>query len=169
MKASDKLGAIAGAAILAAALASCAPKPEDPVARGRYLVSVTGCSDCHTPGGLTPHPDMTRFLAGSDAEFRMAGMGVYVPPNLTPDKATGLGTWTTEQIVTAFTTGVRPDGRRLSPAMPWADFGKLTRSDALAIAAYLKSLPPVNNKVPGPGAPKPAAAGEMQEIVQRAP
>ena len=70
--------------------------------------------------------------------------------NLTPDKETGLGGWTSDQIVTAITTGKIPDGRMLSPIMPWPALSKLTHEDALAIAAYLKSLPAVKNAVPGP-------------------
>ncbi|MEI9889966.1 MAG: hypothetical protein WDN45_04385 [Caulobacteraceae bacterium] len=68
----------------------------------------------------------------------------------------------------AITTGVTPDGRILSPAMPWPDFSHLTKDDAEAVAAYLQSLPPVANKTPAPGAPKPAAADVLQAIVRRA-
>jgi mono/diheme cytochrome c family protein len=155
------------AALVAASLAACAPQGPSPVARGKYLVEIMGCSDCHTPGGLSPKPDMSRYLAGSDVEFQMPGAGVFVPPNLTPDKATGLGTWTTEQIVTAFTTGARPDGRMLSPAMPWPDFSHLTRSDAMAIAAYLESLRPIGRRIPGPATPKRCVEGAVQCLVQR--
>ena len=123
------------------------------VARGRYLVTVIGCSDCHTPGSLLGKPDMTRFLGGSDVGFGIPGLGVFVPPNLTPDKETGLGSWTTRQIVAALTTGKRPDGRLLAPIMPWQDFAHLRRSDAFAIAAYLKSLKPIRYAVPGPFGP----------------
>jgi len=126
-----------------------------------------GCSDCHTPGGFSPHPDMSRFLGGSDSDFVMPGFGTFAPPNLTPDKATGLGTWTTDQIITAFTTGVRPDGRRLAPAMPWTDFAHLSKEDAHAVAAYLQSLPPVSHKVPGPAAPKACAPAAVECILQR--
>ena len=55
--------------------------------------------------------------------------------------------------MTAFQTGVRPDGRVLAPIMPWKAFAQLTKDDATAMAAYLKSLPPVKNKVPGPFGP----------------
>ncbi len=129
-----------------------AASPE--VERGQYLVSIISCTDCHTPGALLGRPDMTRFLGGSDVGFAIPGRGVFVGPNLTPDPATGLGTWTEAQIVTALTTGVRPDGRILAPIMPWRSFSHLTPSDALAIAAYLKSLPPVRHKVAGPFGPK---------------
>jgi hypothetical protein len=78
------------------------------------------------------------------------GQGVFVPRNLTPDKATGLGNWTVAQIVTAITTGVRPDGRILAPIMPWRAYSQLTPSDARDIALFLKTLPPVEHKVPGP-------------------
>jgi len=123
------------------------------VERGKYLVIVGGCTDCHSPGGLHGMPDMTKYLAGSDVGFAVPGMGVFVGRNLTPDKATGLGNWTTQQIVEALTTGVRPDGRMLAPMMPWRALSKMTRPDILAMVAYLKSLPPVQNEVPGPFGP----------------
>jgi mono/diheme cytochrome c family protein len=124
------------------------------IARGRYLVEgPAACGDCHTPGGLSGKPDLTRYLGGSDVGLAVPGLGVFVPPNLTPDNETGLGNWTTEQIVTAFTKGSRPDGRMLSPAMPSQDFAHLGRLDALAVAAYLKSLKPVKKAVPTPSAP----------------
>ncbi len=141
-------------AILAAALLVSVPATSNAanpqVDRGKYLVAVAGCTDCHTPGHLLGHPDMTRFLGGSDVGFGVPGLGVFVGPNLTPDKETGLGKWTAKQIVTAITTGKRPDGRMLAPVMPWPGLSALTEQDALAIAAYLKSLPPVSRKVPGP-------------------
>jgi hypothetical protein len=96
---------------------------------------------------------MTRFLGGSDVGFALPGAGVFVGPNLTSDKETGLGGWTAPQIVAAITTGTLPDGRILAPVMPWRDLSHLTKSDALAIAAYLKSLPPVSHKVAGPFGP----------------
>lgn len=123
------------------------------VARGKYLVTFGSCTDCHTPGSFFGKPDMTRFLGGSDVGFAIPGLGVFVPSNLTPDKQTGLGNWTEQQIVTAFTAGKTPDGRILAPVMPWHAYANLTKSDALAIAAYLKSLPPVSHQVGGPYGP----------------
>jgi len=120
------------------------------IERGRYLVRVGGCDDCHTPGHLRGEPDETRFLGGSDVAFYIPSLGTFVPPNLTPDKETGLGGWSREEIVTAITTGVRPDGRILAPIMPWRGLAALTRADAYAIAEYLHSLPAISHKVPGP-------------------
>ena len=123
---------------------------EAQVARGRYLVIIAGCSDCHTPGALIGAPDMKRYLAGSDIGFSIPGQGVFVGQNLTPDKETGIGSWTSEQIITAIRTGKAPDGGALSPVMPYPALSHLTDEDAQAIAAFLKSLPAVSNKNLGP-------------------
>jgi mono/diheme cytochrome c family protein len=123
------------------------------VKRGEYLVNLGGCNDCHTPGSFLGKRDISRTLAGSDVGFAIPGMGVFVGPNLTPDKDTGLGSWTNEQIANAIQAGKRPDGRMLAPVMPYNDFAHMTKQDALAVAAYLKSLPAINNKVPGPFGP----------------
>jgi mono/diheme cytochrome c family protein len=146
--------ALAACASIAALCAmQHAASAESQIARGKYLVNVAGCSDCHTPGSLLGKPDMSKFLGGSDVGFAIPGLGVFPGRNLTPDKETGLGSWTTKQIITAFTTGARPDGRILVPIMPYQALSKLTKSDAQAIAAYLKSLKPVKNVVPGPFGP----------------
>lgn len=75
--------------------------------------------------------------------------------------------WTAEQIVRAFTTGVTPSGRLLSEAMPWTDYAHLHVDDARAIAAYLKSLPAVNRATLGPRPPTPCVKGALQCIIQR--
>jgi hypothetical protein len=90
---------------------------------------------------------MKRYLGGSDVGFSIPTQGVFVGSNLTPDKETGLGRWTADQIVVAIRKGKRPDGGALSGAMPSASFSRLTDEDAFAIAAFLQSLPPVKNKV----------------------
>jgi len=145
---------LAAAALVATAPLASSHAADPQVERGKYLVELGGCTDCHTPGHLLGHPDMARYLGGSDVGFGIPAVGVFVGPNLTPDRETGLGSWTREQIVTAITTGVRPDGRVLAPVMPWRGLSHLTKSDALAIAAFLKNLPVVRNKVPGPFGPR---------------
>src|SRR5262252_7401927 len=120
------------------------------VARGKYLVELAGCTDCHTPGHFLGKPDMSRFLGGSDIGFEVPGLGIFTGPNLTPDNDTGLGRWTSAQMVTGMQTGVRPDGRVLAPVMPWRAYAGLTKPDVNAIVEFLRSLPPVGNKVPGP-------------------
>ena len=144
----------AAAMLAASALASTqAGAADKQIERGKYLVRLAACTDCHTPGSFLGKPDMTQFLGGSDVGFAIPDLGVFVGRNLTPDKETGLGSWTREQIVIAITTGKRRDGRELAPIMPWQAYSKLTPSDAAAIAAYLQSLPAVNHAVPGPFGP----------------
>jgi len=144
---------VASLAVSSVLATSVAAHAQTPVERGKYLVTLAGCNDCHTPGGLLGNPDPARILAGSDVGFGDPASGVWVGGNLTPDVETGIGRWTSQQIVTAITTGKRPDGRELSQIMPWPALSHLTADDAAAIAAYLKSLPPVKNAVPGPFAP----------------
>ncbi|HLI19985.1 MAG TPA: c-type cytochrome [Stellaceae bacterium] len=159
------LAASAVAALLGASLQSAAAADQRQIARGKYLTTVMGCTDCHTPGSFLGHPDMTKYLGGSDVGFAIPGMGVFVGANLTPDKETGLGKWTTQQIVTAFTTGRTPQGRMLAPIMPYDDFKSLTKADALAIAAYLQSLPPVSHAVPGPFGPSETPTTFVMTVV----
>jgi mono/diheme cytochrome c family protein len=135
------------------------------LARGKYLVTFGSCTDCHTPGSFFGKPDMSRFLGGSDVGFAIPGMGVFVGPNLTPDVKTGLGSWTEQQIVAAITTGKIPGGRTLAPVMPWHAYANLTKSDALAIAAYLKSLPPVSHQVGGPYNPSQTPKEAVMVVV----
>ena len=138
---------------------------ESPVERGKYLVNLAGCTDCHTPGYFLGKPDTTRYLGGSDVGFELPGLGTFYGRNLTPDKETGIGSWSEVQIVTAFSTGKRPDGRELAPIMPWRAFAILTQSDKVAIAAYLKSLPAVNHKVLGPFGPTEEPTSYAMKIV----
>jgi mono/diheme cytochrome c family protein len=156
--------ALAAAAGLGALLATA--RAADPqIERGKYLASFGGCMDCHTRGYFFGKPDMANYLAGSEVGFEIPGLGIFHGPNLTPDKETGLGNWTSEQIVAALQKGVRPDGRVLAPIMPWRALANLTKEDALAIAAYLKSLPPVRNKVPGPFGPTEKSTSFVMKIV----
>jgi mono/diheme cytochrome c family protein len=138
---------------------------QSPIERGKYLVSLGGCMDCHTPGYFFGKPDMGRYLGGSEVGFEIPGLGVFAGPNLTPDKETGLGNWTDDQIVAALQKGTRPDGRMLAPIMPWRAMANLTPGDARAIVAYLRSLPPVRNKVPGPFGPTEKPTTFVMKIV----
>lgn len=155
----------AGAAAAALVSLSSGALAQDAVARGKYLVNFGGCHDCHTPGYFFGKPDDKRQLGGSEVGFEMPGLGVFHGPNLTPDKETGLGSWSNDEIVAALQTGVRPDKRILAPIMPWRAFAQLTKDDAMAIAAYLKSIPAVKNKVPGPFGPTQTPTSFVMKIV----
>ena len=156
--------------VIAVIALSCVPlasalADDAAVARGKYLVTIGGCQDCHTPGHFFGKPDMTRVLGGSEVGFEIPGLGTFYGPNLTPDKATGLGGWSDEQIVEAIQSGVRPDGRVLAPIMPWRALAVLTKPDAAAVVAYLRSLPPIANKVPGPFGPGEPATAFVSRIL----
>lgn len=148
---------ILAAVLLATALAACsgiaqavAAKRDgraQQVERGRYLTTMMSCNDCHTPGFFYGAPDFSRQFSGSELGW-VGPWGVTFPRNLTPDTETGIGKWTEDQIVNALRTGVRPDGSVLLPPMPWPNFATLTDADAYAIAAFLKSLPPVRHMAP---------------------
>jgi mono/diheme cytochrome c family protein len=158
-------------AITAAIAALCLSSPPslaaDPaaVARGKYLVTIASCHDCHTPGYFLGKPDMARYLGGSDVGFELPGLGVFVGANLTPDKATGLGNWTDAQVVAAIQTGTRPDGRMLAPIMPYHAFAALTKQDVESIVAFLRSVPAVEHKVPGPFGPSETATTFVMKVV----
>ena len=126
----------------------------DQLSRGRYLVGLLGCGSCHTDGALTGAPDSSRLLAGSGtgiaytSPFVNSNPGVVYPANLTPDLETGLGNWTMERLVTMIRTGTTEHSASSLPVMPWPAYANIAYEDALAIAAYLKSLPPVHHQVP---------------------
>jgi cbb3-type cytochrome c oxidase subunit III len=125
----------------------------DPIKRGRYLVDTHLCTICHSP-----IDEQGRMLPG----LRLAGgqlikvipYGSFPSANLTSDKDTGIGNWTDDEIKRSITRGIRKDGTRMLPfPMDWPGFAALTSDDLNAIVAYLRSVPPVYNKVPPPARP----------------
>lgn len=125
------------------------------VNRGRYLVDALGhCGECHTPRNVLGAVDGEDYLSGTKN-----GPEGELVPNITPDEETGIGRWSTRDIVFLFRTGFRPDGNDLQGGMREAiDDGLkyLTQADLEAIAAYLKSIPPIRYEV---RKPQPAKAG----------
>src|SRR5688572_15759958 len=147
------------------------------LARGKYLVTVAGCNDCHTPwkvGEAGPEPDMSRMLSGHPAEFEITApatmpegpwivaaaptntawsgpWGVSFTANLTPDKETGLGKWTENIFIQTIRTG-RHMGRArpIVPPMPMRMYKNFTDEDLKAIFSYLQSIPAIKNAVPEP-------------------
>jgi mono/diheme cytochrome c family protein len=133
------------------------------IARGEYLVKgPMGCGNCHTQKGPDLMPNESLALAGGQ---RFAGpFGLSFSKNLTPDVDTGIGTWSNAEIVRALREGVSKEGAVLGPPMPVRFYNKLSDEDAMAVAAYLKSLRPIRNEVGEakfriPLQPQPPAAG----------
>jgi mono/diheme cytochrome c family protein len=110
------------------------------VKRGEYLVTAADCVGCHTA------PGQTAFAGGR--EFDLGSMGKLYSPNITPDKDTGIGTWSDDDFRAAMQLGVGKGGVHLYPAFPYASFTRLTDEDVLAIKAYLFSLKPVHSTPP---------------------
>jgi len=157
----------------------------DPVERGRYLVSTMGCHDCHTPKKMGPHGpelDLSRALSGHpegsvlppapkpqgpwvatatwDLTAWSGPWGVSYPFNLTPDENTGLGSWSEETFIKAMRTGRHMGASRpILPPMPWESVASLNDEDIRSLYAYLRSLPPIHNRVP-----EPIIAGEPAAV-----
>ena len=116
-----------------AAAASAAPSnAEDPVARGRYLVTAADCQPCHTKEGGVP------FAGGRSIE---TPFGLLYSANITPDPDHGIGHWTPDQFYRALHEGIDDEGHHLYPAFPYNYFTRMPRADTDAILAYLKTLP----------------------------
>lgn len=156
--------------------------------RGRYLTTVGGCNDCHTPkrfgpagmsldssrlfaghaaNTLLPPPDLSALKPGNWMQMSpevtafVGPWGTSYAANLTPDSATGIGAWSEEVFVKTLRTGKHlgaATGRPILPPMPWQGLASLPEEDLRAMYAYFKSLPPVNNKVPAPESPTDLAA-----------
>ncbi len=158
---------------------------QNPVERGKYLVEMIGCHDCHSPKNFTPEgipmPDMSKQLSGytgvklpvdpramtpgygylmaSDLTAFAGPWGVSYAANLTPDEQTGIGLWTEDIFVATIRNGKHMGaGRQILPPMPWMYYKLATDEDLKAIFAYLKSIPPIKNAVPAPVGPQDAAS-----------
>jgi len=117
------------------------------IERGRYLAIVGDCAACHTPPG-SGHA----YAGGRAIE---TPFGELLAPNITPDPLTGIGAWSDEEFIDAITKGIGRNGTHLYPAMPYTYYTKVTRDDALAIRAYLNTVPAVHNPVTADQLPFP--------------
>lgn len=154
------------------------PTVEELTERGRYLVTVGGCHDCHTPKLFSPQGmelNEALLLSGHQEDASLPQIdpekvgpgkwllinehltaavgpwGVSFAINLTPDEETGIGAWTELAFVNAMRTGRHlGSGRPILPPMPWQNLAAATDEDLKAIFTYLQSIPPVKNRVPDP-------------------
>src|SRR4029079_8269834 len=121
---------------------------QSPVERRSYLMNtIMTCANCHSPKGppaATAGKDFSGGLRFDEAPFDVTA------PNITPDKETGIGNWTDDHVKTLLWTGKHPNGHQVAEIMPTSFYPILTPGDLNAIVAYLRSLPPVKNKVPDP-------------------
>lgn len=164
-------------------LVKAAMTKDEMVKHGQLLITAGGCNDCHSPKNLGPNGpavDSTKLLSGHpagmptppaiasslqpggwvlmgpDVTTFVGPWGISYSANLTPDSATGIGAWTEGQFIQTIRKGKHlgmDNGRPLLPPMPWEGLSKLSDEDLKAMFAYLKSLPAVENRVPGPVSP----------------
>jgi mono/diheme cytochrome c family protein len=141
MKMRAVLAAVLGAVVLSASCADTAgaEPASDPnlVARGRYLAKAADCMPCHTSTSGKP------FAGGLKMN---TPFGAMYSSNITPDRDTGIGTWTFEQFKQAVHSGIRADGKYLYPAMPFDAFTGISEDDLKALWAYFRSVPPVKQQ-----------------------
>src|SRR5690348_6324430 len=141
--ASKLVGILCGLAVMAPAAASAAthvdPQNFETIERGRYLTIVGDCAACHTLAS-SGH----QLAGGRPIE---TPFGQLLSPNITPDPETGIGAWSDDEFVNALTKGTGRNGMRLYPAMPYTYMTRMSRGDALAIRAYLRTVPAVRNEV----------------------
>ena len=164
----------------AAPVPAATPSPTpNPVERGKYLVTIAGCHDCHTPtkmGPNGPEPDMARMLSGHPETLKITKgpkldmpwmgaasatftawsgpWGISFTANLTPDQNTGLGQWTEELFMKAIREGKHMGtSRDILPPMPWQVYRQMTDEDLKSVFAYLRTIPAVKNQVPDPVPP----------------
>ncbi len=137
---------------LKAARASGDSTSNDPMKRGGYMAAVMLCSHCHWQPGkdMMPAGPDKMFAGGLPINAPMLGSGTIYTRNITSDPETGIGKWTEDQIYTAIKTMTKPDGKMIQGPMlflqaPWS---QLEDKDLHAVAAFIKQLPPVKNKVP---------------------
>ena len=137
------------------------------VDRGKYLVNITGCHDCHSPKSQGMTPDPARLLSGRPSTTKIptkpdgevhasldltawfGPWGQTVASNLTPDPATGMPAkgYNEKTFVATMRSGKKPNGTAVNPPMPLDVYQNLTDDDLRSIWAYLATLKPIRNAV----------------------
>jgi hypothetical protein len=118
--------------------------------RGRYLVTIGACTACHvTPGPQGPLLD-TMYLAGG-LKLTRRGFGTHVSMNITPDKETGIGTWSDEDVKRVWRHGLLKDGTSIPGLlMPWPGYSNWTDEDMHAVLVYIRHAAPIVHRIPKP-------------------
>jgi mono/diheme cytochrome c family protein len=118
---------------------TAAPVPTaDQIKRGHYLALAGDCVACHTAPGGAPYAGGLQLNTG---------FGLVAASNITPDRDTGIGGWTTKQFILAMHRGIGDHGKRLYPAMPYTAYAKVSDADLTDIKFYLDTLPAVHHAV----------------------
>ena len=125
-----------------------APSPDDKLAYGGYIVNALAhCFECHTTPDANGVPDFQNSLGAGGFVIQLAPGMTVATANITSDPETGLGNWTDDEIKTAITKGIGREGGHLAPPMPYTFFANMTPEDLDAVVAYVRTIPPIVNKV----------------------
>jgi mono/diheme cytochrome c family protein len=127
------------------------------LARGKYLAeSVAACFHCHSEHDFTnPEYPLAAGKKGAGWVMPIPELGILPAPNITPDRDTGIGAWSDDEIARAIREGISRDGRALFPVMPYMNFRNLDDEDLASIVVYLRSIPAVRNTLPARKLPFP--------------
>jgi mono/diheme cytochrome c family protein len=113
------------------------------IERGAYLDLLAGCLFCHTPWSKDGVDYARSYQGGGTVR---EPWGTWTQVNITGGPKTGVGDWSDAELVTALRAGVRPDGSRVAPIMPWSSYAALADSDAAALVEFLRSFPPTESE-----------------------
>lgn len=150
---------------------------ESKISQGKSLVNESRCSFCHTPYVEEGEDEFDKYLSGHPEDYNFPDLpmvpkgsqqwfefvenlentiwlnsnAIVFSANITPDKETGIGTWTEKMFISAIRTGMHPKTKKnLNEPMPWTEYSSLTDDQLASIYAYLRTIKPVRNKVPNP-------------------
>jgi mono/diheme cytochrome c family protein len=129
--------------------ASALPDHAPDLENGEMMFTAGGCAECHAaPAGACDDLDVKDETVLVGGRCLKSDFGTFHVPNISPDKETGIGDWTTLDFVTAMKRGVAPGGVHLYPAFPYTSYQRMTYTDLIDLKAYLDTLPAVRNETP---------------------
>jgi mono/diheme cytochrome c family protein len=129
--------------------AAALPAHEPDVANGKYMFTAGGCAECHAaPAKGCDDLEIESKEALGGGRCLKTAFGTFHVPNISPDKTTGIGGWSTLDFVNAMKRGVAPDGSHYYPAFPFTSYQRMRFEDLIDLKAYLDTLPPVQNETP---------------------
>ena len=111
------------------------------------MTAIAHCFECHMTPGEHGVPDFAGHLGAGGFPFQIKPGFVIKSLNITPDKETGIGSWSDDQIKRVITEGIDKDGKKLFPLMPFENFKAMTPDDVDAVVAFLHTIPAVKNNV----------------------
>jgi len=129
--------------------ASALPEHAPDLANGKSMFTAGGCAECHAaPAGACDDLDIKDEAVLVGGRCLKTDFGTFYVPNISPDKDTGIGNWTTLDFVNAMKRGIAPGGVHLYPAFPYTSYQRMTYEDLIDLKAYLDTLPAVTNLAP---------------------